>query len=728
MSGNPEKPHDQYVVKLQDDFVTWLGRVGRFGQENHRKARALYLCAGGTSSEEYRRITGLVHSPITPIYPTLAHSLGSEDTVLYVLRSLQQRVGGSVTWDEIETFYEGIFAATNQPHMAAQALVGLLNVAGLKFTDDFLSYEKVVKQIQWPEKHIIEPIVDRMVSVIPKDKFAVGDRLLQATVGALDKDADALGILREFADDASFRALFLERDPTVAFSCIDIDRTSDGLIFETNRLGNMSCGFGVETETVRVLAEWLDRNADYRTSWHTLDLLSVVRETPDGERITNLRPMKESYDHIRETYQRKIGEIVAGKAFGDQWPRRSPLVRMNISNVHLMATLLALLDWQMGVRVYPHDVDGVGIETYYGLAPYGSNIRDRAKDYGRILRVLEAIASAMPKLSEEDHEDDVGEDPMGERVREPFQFILPQDLPILVDELQQGMPFDAVDLGRTGIEGLSRTWALDLFDRMEADQFVDDIPVLERLRLFSEEEAFFETVPTPGLGQRIKKELDEKPRSPISEMLRHNPDTIGRFYDHEIVAHFQMAQGFSRYTALRMNHRRAYSVMRRNISKRNPIVIETREQYDEWVSKGAVEFLSEIGFVLKNEYFLDRFLVDLDPRNDFALDRLKALTAEIGQRLKNHVWVDTVYYHWTGGRGFHIVGEFKEGIYQTAEQVKRVLERMVDRLSDDVAIFTDEQPYLFESYVVMDLKPVMQRGLYRNALSINANTGGSAYR
>ena len=35
--------------------------------------------------------------------------------------------------------------------------------------------------------------------------------------------------------------------------------------------------------------------------------------------------------------------------------------------------------------------------------------------------------------------------------------------------------------------------------------------------------------------------------------------------------------------------------MRRNISKRNPIVIENEEQYEEWVGKGAVEFLSEIG-------------------------------------------------------------------------------------------------------------------------------------
>ena len=82
------------------------------------------------------------------------------------------------------------------------------------------------------------------------------------------------------------------------------------------------------------------------------------------------------------------------------------------------------------------------------------------------------------------------------------------------------------------------------------------------------------------------------------------------------------------------------------------------------------------------------------------------------------------YFHWTGGRGFHIVGEFKEDIGHEAEQVKRVLERMVGRLSDDVAIFTDEQPYLPEPYVVMDLKPVMQRGLYRNALSINSNTSG----
>ncbi len=83
--------------------------------------------------------------------------------------------------------------------------------------------------------------------------------------------------------------------------------------------------------------------------------------------------------------------------------------------------------------------------------------------------------------------------------------------------------------------------------------------------------------------------------------------------------------------------------MRRNISKRNPIVIETDEQYEEWVGKGAVEFLSEIGIMAGGgQYYVDRFLVDLDPRNEFLMDDLKALTVEIGKRIESLAWAQRV--------------------------------------------------------------------------------------
>ena len=725
-SPDREKQYDQYVVKLQDDFVTWLGRVGRFGQPNHRVARALYLCVGGRASEEYRRIMGLVSRPVTPIYPSLAENLQAEDTVLYVLRSVQQQIGGGATWDEIAAFYGRIYKAEEQPYMAGQGLAGLVRIGGMKFSDDFMHFEEIVKRPQWPEEDL-EAVVDRMIPVIPTKKREAANALLSACLSARKKEAAGLSALRLNANDAAFRALFIEKDDTATFTCVDLDRVDDGLIFESNRMGNIACGFGVQTETVHILHEWLEKNVDYSSSWHVLDLFALVRQTPDGERIPNLRPSREHYDQIKADYAKLVNDLCVddNKAFGTTWAVRSPLMQMAPANTHLVATFLALFDWLQGMRLMPPDERAQGIETKYMLHPYGSNIRDRAKDYGRILRVVEAIASAMPKLSEEQQED--GSASISEESRDQAVVVLPRDIPILVDELQQGMPQDASDLGRTGIEGLSRTWALNLFDKMEEADFEKDLPVLERLRLFTDEPAFFDIVPTPGLGQRIKKELEEKPRAPISEWLRHSPDEIKSFYAHKAVCRFQTSQGFGRYTALRMSHRRAYSVMRRNISKRNPIVIETDEQYEEWVGKGAVEFLSEIGIMAGGgQYYVDRFLVDLDPRNEFLMDDLKALTVEIGKRLASHAWAQRVYYHWTGGRGYHIIGEFKEDIGHDAEHVKRVLERMVDRLSDDVAIFTDEQPYLLDPYVVMDLKPVMQRGLYRNALSINSNTSGVA--
>ena len=522
----------------------------------------------------------------------------------------------------------------------------------------------------------------------------------------MEKDAQSLQMLRRYADHAGFRALFLKSDETKKSRCVDVDRVADGLIFETNWLGNIACGFGVQIETVAALAEWLQNPGAASSRWRLLDLLSLVRATPDGEIIPNIRPHRTHYETIREAFeQRKNSPTVYGKELPNA---------LEIENVHLQATLLALLDWSDGVRLWMEPIhgeeQGLGIEERYGLAPYGSSVRDRAKDYARLLRVMDAIASSL--------------DLSGSQEEEPGWIRIPQDLSVAVEVLNAGMPTGAVDLARTGIDGLSRTWALDLYETMEENRFEPDLPVVERLRLFSEETEFFQTVPTPGLGQRIKTELESTPRSPIAEALRHSPDAIVSFYQNPLVKQAQILQGGGRYTGLKMSHRRAYAVIRRNSRKRVPIRIETDAHYEEWIEKGAVEFLSEVGFFEGSQYYIDRFLTDLDPRNGFPMDRLRALALEIGDRFGSHEWVEDVYYHWTGGRGFHIIGEFKAGILQSPDQTKRVLEVLIDRLTDDVHFFSGDQPWLEEPYVVLDLKPVMRRGLYRNGLSLNANTGG----
>jgi len=56
--------------------------------------------------------------------------------------------------------------------------------------------------------------------------------------------------------------------------------------------------------------------------------------------------------------------------------------------------------------------------------------------------------------------------------------------------------------------------------------------------------------------------------------------------------------------------------------------------------------------------------------------------------------------------------------------VKKALDGMVHRMSNDVTIFPAEAVALFEPYVILDLSQVKLRGLYRNAFSLNSATSG----
>jgi superfamily II RNA helicase len=77
-SHNIENQHGQFIEGLESDFVTWLGRVGRFGQRSHRDARALYLCGGTKGSDEHNRITNRIAAPDSPINPMLHQDLKAE--------------------------------------------------------------------------------------------------------------------------------------------------------------------------------------------------------------------------------------------------------------------------------------------------------------------------------------------------------------------------------------------------------------------------------------------------------------------------------------------------------------------------------------------------------------------------------------------------------------------------------------------------------------------------
>jgi hypothetical protein len=82
--------------------------------------------------------------------------------------------------------------------------------------------------------------------------------------------------------------------------------------------------------------------------------------------------------------------------------------------------------------------------------------------------------------------------------------------------------------------------------------------------------------------------------------------------------------------------------------------------------------------------------------------------------------------YWTGGKGFHIIGFFKEGIQLDVQLAKDKLIALLNswRICNDVDIFMGQDPTVLEPYLTIDLSSIMRRGIYRNELSIHAKSGG----
>ena len=282
-----------------------------------------------------------------------------------------------------------------------------------------------------------------------------------------------------------------------------------------------------------------------------LNLFALVRSTEDGMEMPTLRPKSTHYDFRRGQFEEHIGG--AETRVGDDWRDRSMLLATAHVNIRLQATFLALRDWRRGEPLFePPKLDPAwsnDIENRYGLNPYGSSLSGRARDYAPLLHVLCVIAGMMTRSDSSDRTivPSLNKDVV----------CVPHDLEQFTDEVLFGMPFEACDISRVGVDGFSRAWTLSVYNTVQNLQFEQDLPVIERVRLVSEEPDFRKALPTPGLAERIRKELAEKPRSPVTEPLMDNTELLNRFYHHPLVIRAHVHQGQGRYRALRILSRRA---------------------------------------------------------------------------------------------------------------------------------------------------------------------------
>lgn len=268
-----------------------------------------------------------------------------------------------------------------------------------------------------------------------------------------------------------------------------------------------------------------------------------------------------------------------------------------------------------------------------------------------------------------------------------------------------------------------------LKEAVEKSDVSPDLPLGERLRIIADEnEPFiFENLPTKGLAVRVAEALKNTTRQPLGTQLRNDPTIVQNFYAHPLVAQAHVLQGKNRFTALKVMTRAGFSVFRRNERRGKPISLKDVGEFGYWIDNKAVEVLAEIGFSPDSQsYHTDRFLIDLDPRDNFLLQDLKAIAKEVYRRLRRHPWVEEnlTYLHWTGGKGFHVVGEFKGGVTNEVEAVRLELEPLIASLCDEETTFPKPLTSVYQPHVVLDISPIMRRGVYRNTFSFHAAAGG----
>jgi len=394
-------------------------------------------------------------------------------------------------------------------------------------------------------------------------------------------------------------------------------------------------------------------------------------------------------------------------------------------------TCLALKDWITGLPT-------IEIEKKYGLCC--GSLYEIAKQVSRLIRACRDIARKVQGVCESEIQITVN------LIDSTGKYRIPYDLDVLAEMVLYGLPPEALPIAYLRVEGLTRGWTMNLMHALDAQGIGEGLPTIERLHLLSDEQ-LKSILPTRGEVKRFREALGKQGIVPLAKNLVNNREFILRYYLLPQVIKAQLGRGNRhygehRFTGLRViTENGGHTALRRNnIGTIQPIIIQNEQELIEWVQRGAVDFYGEIGEIIPaatidesgtdspkpSKYVTDRFFVDLDPRNGFSMDRLKAITQNIYDFFTRTPQVEEAKIYWTGGKGFHIIGFFKEGIQLDVEVAKDKLTALLKtwRICNDVDIFLEQDPTILEPYLTVDLSPIMRRGIYRNELSLHAKSGG----
>lgn len=488
--------------------------------------------------------------------------------------------------------------------------------------------------------------------------------------------------------------------------------------FELTNFGRICCSHGISTATCDELYKWLGTEVERGKirEINVDDLFRLLFRTFDGTLVRLLKT--------------ELPPVNAGFVLGESAGDKSQLFPHEGRDITI--TCLALVDWIKGVPT-------IEIEKKYSL--WCGSLYEVARQVSRLIRACRDIARKALGLFDTEIQTTLT---LGKAVN---KFRIPDDLGDIAEMVLYGLPIEALPIAYLRVEGLSRSWIMNLLHGLSELGIGEGLTTSERLQLLTDEQ-LKEMLPTRGLIRRLKEALGKHGKAPLARKLANDRQFILRYFLLPQVIKAQLDRGKphyagkNRYTALRVITRDGdHTVLRRNDpGTGQSIIIQNEQEYINWVKRGAVDFYGEISEIVPDaiaeqtetgsqrppRYIIDRFFVDLDPRNGFPMDRLKEVTQNIFEFFVQAPQVEETKIYWTGGKGFHIIGFFKEGIQLDVQVAKEKLTALLNswRICNDVDIFMDQDPTILEPYLTIDLSPIMRRGLYRNELSLHAISGG----
>jgi hypothetical protein len=141
--------------------------------------------------------------------------------------------------------------------------------------------------------------------------------------------------------------------------------------------------------------------------------------------------------------------------------------------------------------------------------------------------------------------------------------------------------------------------------------------------------------------------------------------------------------------------------------------VEDPKDYNYWIERRATEFHPTIGKTTK------KIWVDLDPHPTYDWKKTKEMAGKVSDLLYKHPDVHDIELRFSGGTGFHVVGEL--GKEMPTPEAKKLVEEIILPLAHDRSITTSMPAR--KGQIRLDTSTLHEGGSLRGLYSLNKHTG-----